>query len=119
MDSPLKRLMPVVALALPLLAQAQLADPTRPPAAFSTPGQALVDGEAAGPRLQSILIGRAPGGRRVAVIDGATVREGGKVGGAVLARINETSVVLRRGKNLETLTLFPVPAKAVEPAGKP
>jgi MSHA biogenesis protein MshK len=110
MDSLVNRLLIAALLAAPLLAQAQLADPTRPPAAFSSPELQTADGEAAGPRLQSILIGRAPGGRRVAVIDGVTVREGGKVGGAVLARINDTSVVLRRGKNLETLTLFPVPA---------
>ncbi|NGZ84605.1 general secretion pathway protein GspB [Duganella aceris] len=119
MDSAVNRVLIAVLLALPPLAQAQLADPTRPPAAFSSPQQLGADGEASGPRLQSILIGRTPGGRRVAVIDGVTLREGGKVGGAVLTRINETSVVLRRGKNLETLTLFPVPAKAAEPTGKP
>ncbi len=105
-------------LALPASAQ-KLADPTRPPAQMAAPeSEAAAEGVVAGPRLQSILIGRAPGGRRLAVIDGATLRTGGKVGDAVLERINDNSVVLRRGKNLETLTLFPKPAEAADPTGK-
>ncbi|RFP13807.1 MULTISPECIES: MSHA biogenesis protein MshK [unclassified Duganella] len=105
-------------LALPASAQ-KLADPTRPPALMAAPeSEAAAEAVAAGPRLQSILIGRAPDGRRLAVIDGATLRIGGKVGDAVLERINDNSVVLRRGKNLETLTLFPKPAEAADPTGK-
>ncbi|GJJ02231.1 hypothetical protein RugamoR64_27690 [Duganella rhizosphaerae] len=105
-------------LALPASAQ-KLADPTRPPALMAAPeSETATEGVAAGPRLQSILIGRAPDGRRLAVIDGATLRIGGKVGDAVLERINDNSVVLRRGKTLETLTLFPKPAEAADPTGK-
>ncbi|WP_317205619.1 MSHA biogenesis protein MshK [Janthinobacterium sp.] len=96
---------------LPLAAQT-LQDPTRPPTA-----QMLAPGEMAelapgAPQLQSILISRNPGGRRVAVISGQTVRVGGKVGDAVLYRINAGEVVLRRGKALETLRLFPVKTSA-------
>ena len=115
--TPLLPLM-VLMLAWPALAQ-KLADPTRPPIAMAAPdSEAVADGVPAAPRLQSVLIGRAPGGRRLAVIDGVTVRAGAKVGDAVLERINDNSVVLRRGKNLETLTLFPKPAEAADPTGK-
>ncbi|HEV7817020.1 MAG TPA: MSHA biogenesis protein MshK, partial [Janthinobacterium sp.] len=62
-----------------------LADPTRPP-----PEALLATGVAAPapaapqlPVLQSVLTSNRPGGRRVAVIDGQTVRLGGKVNGAV------------------------------------
>ncbi len=119
MNRRLSWLLPLL-LALPALAQ-KLADPTRPPAVMAAAeSEAAADGAvAAGPRLQSILIGRAPGGRRLAVIDGATVRTGAKVGDAVLERINDNTVVLRRGKHLETLTLFPKPAhEAADPTGK-
>lgn len=119
MDSPVNpRWIWLLMLALPASAQ-RLADPTRPPATMAAPAGAAADeGAPAAPRLQSILIGRAPGGRRLAVIDGATVRAGAKVGDAVLERINDNSVILRRGKNLETLTLFPKPAEAADPTGK-
>jgi MSHA biogenesis protein MshK len=108
-------------LALPVLAGArQLSDPTRPPASLGAAGTAEADDGTPPPaRLQSILISRTPGGRRLAVIDGVTVRAGAKVGDAVLDRINDTSVVLRRGKNLETLPLFPQPVEAATQRGKP
>ena len=122
MDSTVKRRLTTLmlaALALPALAQ-KLADPTRPPATMAAPDSAAAeaDGLPSAPRLQSILIGRAAGGRRLAVIDGVTVRIGGRVGDAILERINDNSVLLRRGKNLETLTLFPKPAEAADPTGK-
>lgn len=86
-----------------------LSDPTQPPAAWMAAPVAGADAAVAtgGPFLQSVLISRAPGGRRVAVIDGQTVHVGGKVAGAVVLTISETEVVLRRGKALETLKLFP------------
>ena len=117
MSRRLTWLLPLM-LALPAFAQ-KLADPTRPPAILAAPdSEATAEAVAVGPRLQSILIGRAPDGRRLAVIDGATVRTGAKVGDAVLERINDNTVILRRGKNLETLTLFPKPAEAADPTGK-
>jgi MSHA biogenesis protein MshK len=79
-----------------------LRDPTRPASAVDVPA---VDGEApGGPVLQSVLIGP---GRRVAVISGQAVHEGGKIGEATVARISESEVVLRTGKEVQTLKLFP------------
>jgi MSHA biogenesis protein MshK len=82
-----------------------LVDPTRPPA---TLGQ-VVDGDASAsvagrPVLQSVMI--SPG-RRMAMISGRMVRIGDKVGEARVTKISETEVVLRNGKELETLKLFP------------
>nr|WP_314607296.1 MSHA biogenesis protein MshK [uncultured Janthinobacterium sp.] len=88
-----------------VLAQA-LADPTRPPDAAPVQGSAASAGVAR-PQLQSVLISNQPGGRRLVVIDGRSVRAGDKLGGAVVVAIGETSVTLRRGKTLETLRLYP------------
>ena len=93
----------LLALAPGVFAQA-LVDPTRPPDAAPVPGSAASAG-AARPQLQSVLISNRPGGRRLAVIDGRSVRAGDKLGGAVVVSIGEASVVLRRGKTLETLRL--------------
>jgi MSHA biogenesis protein MshK len=101
------------ALALAMLtgmAQAQgLIDPTRPPAAISAPvanaGAAPLLARAE-PQLQSILVSLRPGGRRIAVIDGKIVRQGQRVGDAVLVAIGSTEVVLRRAGKTETLKLF-------------
>jgi MSHA biogenesis protein MshK len=100
------------AMAGPATAQSQgLTDPTRPPAALAAAGTgAASDGEPAAPaapQLQSILVSREAGGRRVAVINGELVKPGMKVGDAVVERVGETEVVLRRGKARETLKLFP------------
>ena len=95
----------LLALAPGVFAQA-LVDPTRPPDAAPVPASAASAG-AARPQLQSVLISNRPGGRRLAVIDGRSVRAGDKVGGAVVVSIGEARVVLRRGKTLETLRLYP------------
>jgi MSHA biogenesis protein MshK len=95
----------LLALAPAVFAQA-LVDPTRPPDAAPVLGSTASAG-AALPQLQSVLISNQPGGRRLAVIDGRSVRAGDKVGGAVVVSIGEASVVLRRGKTLETLRLTP------------
>jgi MSHA biogenesis protein MshK len=92
--------------------QAQtLADPTRPPAVLGVQGGAgdAESGTPAAPQLQSILVSREPGGRRVAVINGEMVRQGMKFGDAIVERVGETEVVLRRGKTRETLKLFAKP----------
>jgi MSHA biogenesis protein MshK len=89
---------------------ASLADPTRPPpglaraAAGPAAGAALA--ASTGPVLQSVLTAREPGGRQVAVIDGETVRLGASFHGAVLVRITDTEVELRRGANRQVLKLF-------------
>lgn len=99
------------ALALSLLcvacsAMAQrgaLVDPTRPPMAASEPSA----GEAAapaGPQLQSVLISPT---RRVAVISGSTVVQGGKYGSATVVAISEGAVLLRYADRKETLHLIP------------
>lgn len=81
-----------------------LPDPTRPPASLGIAPDGTTSDSNPGPRLQSVLI--APG-RRVAIVSGKTVEVGGKVGGATVAAISEGEVVLRNGKNLQTLKLFP------------
>ncbi|SFV05040.1 MSHA biogenesis protein MshK [Pseudoduganella namucuonensis] len=111
MDSPVKQAL-VFAWALaavPVLAAAQaVGDPTQPPAMLVAPGgEPAASSGPAVPQLQSILVSREPGGRRVAVINGEMVRKGMKVGDAVVERVGETEVVLLRGKTRETLRLFP------------
>ncbi len=82
-------------------AQAQaLVDPTRPPNFV-----AGAQNEApAGNQLTSILLS---GGRKVAVINGATVPLGGMVGEARLIRVSETEVALKKGSEIEVLKLYP------------
>jgi MSHA biogenesis protein MshK len=92
---------------------AQLADPTRPPAAGAGMAQAGQDDAPAGRQLQSVLLS---GGRKVAVIDGKMVPLGGMIGDARVVRIGETEVVLKTGQETETLKLFPGVEK--RPAGR-
>lgn len=108
------RTMRALALALWTLAgtaYAQLSDPTRPPPEVSAPAANASGGSAPAVtpgqmRVQSILVSLRPGGRRIAVIDGKTVRPGDRVGGALVAIINSTEVILKRGSRTETLKLF-------------
>jgi MSHA biogenesis protein MshK len=86
-----------------------LPDPTRP-ATFATlaPDNAAGAGSAQSPeQLQSVLIGRS--GRRVAVINGQTLRLGDKFCGATLVGISENSVSLKKGRKRHVLKLFPAP----------
>jgi len=113
---------PLAAVLLALFAAQAAAqtidDPTRPPPGAMLPGSVEVAGsQAASTQLQSILTSREPGGRRIAIINGVTVRQGGKVGDAVLERVGDNEVVLRRGKTLETLKLFPKPPAATAGQG--
>ena len=89
-----------------------LRDPTLPPAQLTSAGagDAATPAEAARPVLQSVLIGHLPGGRRVAVIDGQTVRIGEKFKGAVLASVSDNQAVLLRGGNKLVLLLYPAAA---------
>ncbi|MFZ3287346.1 MAG: MSHA biogenesis protein MshK [Telluria sp.] len=108
----------VVWTGAPLRAQA-LADPTRPPAVLApaVPGTSALPAEPAEPQLQSVLISVRDGGRRVAVIDGQALRLGEKFRDAVLIRITETEVVLRRGRALQVLRLFPAAELKAAPGG--
>jgi MSHA biogenesis protein MshK len=84
-----------------------LADPTRPPAALAArAGSAAAVGDGL-PRLQSVLISPRAGGRRVAVIDGETVRLGDSYKGARVARMTQTEVELVRGRERQVLRLEP------------
>jgi len=103
MDEAVKRVLALCSL-LACGVQAQpLQDPTRPPAQLLHPvAGARVD---AAPQVQSILVGRGAGGRRVAVIDGETVRVGDLVHGARVTGITATTVTLQRGNTRDVLTL--------------
>jgi len=114
MDEAVKtRLAAVLMLAASGVAAAQtLQDPTRPPANML----AAISGpvaSSAGPQLQTILIGRAPGGRHLAVIDGETVRPGDDFHGARVARIADNEVELVRGRERQVLRLVPAAAGAI------
>lgn len=88
-----------------------LPDPTRPPAEFTAPAPGLArPSSQALPQLQSILIGRAPGGRRVAVIDGQTVLQGGSFRDATVTRIAPNEVELLANGTRQVLRLYPRPA---------
>ena len=100
----------LAAMAMAEPAHAQMRDPTEPPAALRQPAAGMTAGEAGlpaapeGPRLQSVLISSK---RRVAVIDGDTVRLGQRHKGAVVASIAPTEVVLVRDGRREILKLYP------------
>lgn len=100
------------------MAQESMPDPTRPPAAMNAPlAQPGGPVASAGPQLQSILVALTPGGRRVAVIDGKTLRQGQRYGDSVVETINPTEVVLRKGNRRQVLKLFRPAARvaAVQP----
>ena len=109
--TPLRRLALCAALVLPGAVLAQeggLPDPTRPPAAMSAPAASASGApvSSAGPQVQSILVSLSPGGRRIAVIDGKTLRQGQRFGESVVETINQTEVVLRKGSRRQVLKLF-------------
>ena len=111
MDEAVKRVAPLLLMlaCVPVLAQ-PLQDPTRPPASLQAPGAggAGAAGAAAGkraPQLQSVLIGRQPGGRHIAVIDGETLRLGDLYQGARVTRIEQHAVELRRGNVRQVLRM--------------
>lgn len=79
-----------------------LVDPTRPPMVALESAEAE-SAKPAGPRLQSVLISPS---RRVAVISGSTVVQGGRYGSATVAEITEGSVLLRYTDRRETLHLI-------------
>lgn len=103
------RLARLVAIPMLLLAgatafaQADLADPTRPPAglvAEATSSEAVT-----GPVLQSVLIPRK--GRAMAVIGGQPVRLGEMYGESRLIKLTEREAVLEGPGGVERLLLTP------------
>lgn len=81
-----------------------LADPTRPPTSLGTSPEPHAATNAAGPELQSVLISPT---RRVAIINGQSIKLGEKFGEATLVKIGESEVVLRNGQDVQVLKLFP------------
>ncbi|QGZ43389.1 MSHA biogenesis protein MshK [Pseudoduganella flava] len=107
----------LAALLAPLLVHggvaAQTADPTQPPPGLMPRAEGEPEpGPPPGPELQSVLVSREPGGRRVAVISGEMVRQGSRWQGALVEKVGENEVVLRRGKARQVLRLYPKPAAA-------
>ena len=103
----LLRLIWVAALFFGVLGTARAAenftDPTRPPASIGGVEPGGVALESSGPVLQSVLIAA---GRKIAVISGQNVKLGEKFGEARVS-ITESAVVLKNGKDTQTLRLFP------------
>lgn len=87
-------------------AQAQaLRDPTRPPAQYLDQADALAEESAAPSGLQTI---KRTGKRRAALLHGAWVKPGDKLGEAVVGSIDEQSVTLKYpdGRR-ETIRMYP------------
>jgi len=122
MDEAVKRstILPAAVLALASCGAAAqaLQDPMRPPASMGTMAASAASAGAnlAGPQLQTILIGRAPGGRHLAVIDGETVRPGDSFHGARVARIADNEVELVRGRERQVLRLDSQAMAGMSPA---
>lgn len=99
----IKDLIAVVMLVSTNLVDAQeLRDPTRPVIAINQAGGELEVEHV--PVLQSVLISPT---RKFAVIDGKTVRLNAKFGDQVLVKLTETEAVLKRGREVQVLKLFP------------
>lgn len=114
----MKRLLMLTLFAAANSAMAQaVQDPTRPPQALIKPVAGAASTGA--PQLQSILVARGKGGRRVAVIDGNMVRIGDMVGGARVTGMTATSVQLQRGGKRETLKMTAPEDDAPAPAPTP
>lgn len=98
-------------------AQAQLVDPTRPPADLGG-ADAATGPTSAASGLQSVILRKH--GKPAALINGEVVELGGKVGEARLVKISEDAVVLRGPLGEETLRLIPAAEKkAVAGGAKP
>ncbi|MFC5547356.1 hypothetical protein [Massilia aerilata] len=85
-----------------------LPDPTRPPAAAlpAAPGASDAAKQEAAPQLQSVMLARAGGQGRIAVIDGQGVRVGDSFRGARVVRIADSAVELQRGAERQVLRLY-------------
>ena len=81
----------------------ELPDPTRPPASLN-PAAAGGASATSAPVLQSVKISPR---RKSAIISGREVKLNGKFGHARVVKITETEVVLRNGRNIQKLKLFP------------
>jgi len=99
-------------LILAVDSQAQpLSDPTRPPTSVGGAQDQSAGKGASSLELQSVLI--SPG-RRVATINGQTVKLGEKIGESRVVKIAEDQVVIRSGQDIKVLKLFPAIEKRKE-----
>lgn len=107
MNSLLRRAVALGMMNICLMAGASaqaMRDPTRPPAQFLDPGEAAATVPAES-GLQSI---KRTGKRRMALLQGVWVRQGDKLGEAVVAKIDDQSVTLRfPDARLETIWMYP------------
>lgn len=105
MATGLRALLAVLFLCSPLAVTAEfLPDPTRPAIDLSGKAGDGMPVSAASQGLQSIIISPQ---YRAAVINGETVRLGGKSGGYRLLEVNENSVVLQNSQGRRVMELFP------------
>jgi MSHA biogenesis protein MshK len=104
-------LVAVATIAFSAVAQAELADPTRPPA--HGVAQPLPDSEEEpGLRLTSILISPS---RRLAIINGQLVAPGDPVAGFTVHEIGTSSVTLRGASGPQQVHLVPPAIKRLRP----
>ena len=89
----------------------ELADPTRPPASIES-ARDQDAAAASGPVLQSVLISPT---RKIATINGQVLKQGDRFGDARVVKISENEVVLRNGREVQTLKLFPQVEKQTVP----
>ncbi len=89
-----------------MAAAESLPDPTRPAVnlGLGASGETETETEAAPPGLQTIIISPE---YRAAIINGETVRLGGKSGDSTLVEVRESSVVLQNAQGRRVLELFP------------
>jgi MSHA biogenesis protein MshK len=93
------------------LVAAQLEDPTRPPGFIgSANGNGSKQGQVATWEVSSILISED---RRLAVVNGKTVKQGDQVGNARVIRISPIAVTLRSSVETFTVKLLPAQIKSV------
>jgi MSHA biogenesis protein MshK len=93
------------------LVAAPLEDPTRPPDFIGgVNGNGSQQGQVPSWEVSSILIS---GDRRLAVVNGETVRQGDQVGNARVIRISPTAVTLRTSIETFTVKLLPAQIKSV------
>lgn len=109
----LPRLLPVIASLLLAGAvslsygqsDASLSDPTRPPLTLGEPLAPGSEGAPPSSELQTVI--RRDGHKPTAVINGAIVELGGKVGDATLVKLSESEAVLQGPAGKEILSLTP------------
>lgn len=118
MATSVRMLLTTLLLCLPQIAVAEpLLDPTRPAIDLSADagGEAPVTAPPKG--LQSIIISPQ---YRAAIINGETVRLGGKSGDSRLVEVRENSVVLQNARGRRAMELFPtvsIKKNEAEPRG--